>query len=335
MPKCYGSGTSKVAQEQAETRHQRLLKRREAEQKRECEKVLEIHRKVHEDEEASRWRLEAAASLVEFSQQEFTKQQATQTDAIIEKDISTSCVEVDDTTDDMMEDVMKENQQLKKKMKRCLFRAAMIEGDDSLTQQYTGLPTYGVFLHIIMFLSLFTKSSRQSLLSIEDEIFLTLVRLRLALFLGDLANRFDISVSSVSRIFQKWLDIMYSKLSFLITWPSRDTIHQNMPPAFKTLYPNCCCIIDCSEVFIEMPASFSARAQTYSDYKKHNTIKYLIGITPCGSISFLSKCWGGRVSDKQLTQESNFFSLLEPGDASQELCLHNLPRYRDQYFSRR
>ena len=25
-------------------------------------------------------------------------------------------------------------------------------------------------------------------------------------------------------------------------------------------------------------------------------------------------CWGGRVSDKQLTQESNFFSYLEPGD---------------------
>ena len=63
-----------------------------------------------------------------------------------------------------------------------------------------------------------------------------------------------------------------------------------------------------------MPASFSARSKTYSDYKKHNTLKFLIGITPCGSISFLSKCWGGQVSDKQLTQESNFFSYLEPGD---------------------
>ena len=47
---------------------------------------------------------------------------------------------------------------------------------------------------------------------------------------------------------------------------------------------------------------------------KNNTIKFLIGITPCGSISFLSKCWGGRVSDKVLTQNSKFLSHIEQGD---------------------
>ena len=57
-----------------------------------------------------------------------------------------------------------------------------------------------------------------------------------------------------------------SKLGFLITWPKREVIRKNLPPAFKSLYPNCCCIIDSSEIFIEMPASFSARSKTYSDY---------------------------------------------------------------------
>ena len=87
-----------------------------------------------------------------------------------------------------------------------------------------------------------------------------------------------------------------------------------MPTCFKELYPSCRCVIDCSEIFIETPHNYSARAKTYSNYKKHNTIKFLIGITPFGTISFLSKCWGGRVSDKNLTQSSNFFNLVERGD---------------------
>ena len=57
--------------------------------------------------------------------------------------------------------------------------------------------------------------------------------------------------------------------------------------------------------------NFDARAKTYSNYKKHNTVKFLIGISPIGTISFLSQCWGGRVSDKILTQETNFYSLME------------------------
>ena len=87
-----------------------------------------------------------------------------------------------------------------------------------------------------------------------------------------------------------------------------------MPAVFKELYPNCRCIIDCSEIFIETPRNFDARSKTYSNYKKHNTVKFLIGITPVGTISFLSRCWGGRVSDKNLTQESDFFEFVESGD---------------------
>ena len=52
--------------------------------------------------------------------------------------------------------------------------------------------------------------------------------------------------------------------------------------------------------------------KTYSDYKKkHDTVKFLTGVTPCGSICFLSQCWGGCVSDKNLTQQSGFFRKLD------------------------
>jgi len=48
-----------------------------------------------------------------------------------------------------------------------------------------------------------------------------------------------------------------------------------------------------------------ARTETWSQYKHHNTAKFLIGITPQGVTSFISQGWGGRVSDKYLTEQSD------------------------------
>ena len=74
------------------------------------------------------------------------------------------------------------------------------------------------------------------------------------------------------------------------------------------------CIIDCTEVFIEKPKSLDVQAVTWSDYKKHNTFKFLIGISPTGYIMFLSDCYGGRSTDQYICQDSGFYNNLEYGD---------------------
>ncbi|KAK0134185.1 hypothetical protein N1851_030248 [Merluccius polli] len=61
-------------------------------------------------------------------------------------------------------------------------------------------------------------------------------------------------------------------------------------------------------------SSSRAHAQTYSQYKHHNTAKFLISITPHGVISFVSYGWGGRGSDRHITENSKYLENLVPGD---------------------
>ena len=255
--------------------------------------------------EAERETQEAAETLIRFSEAEIIKDEETQTEAV-------STVDCAQQTEENLPGMLEALQKTNKKLQKKIFGVGMIEGNDNATKFYTGLPNWCIFLHIFMFLSPFITPSCS--LSFHDELLLVLMKLRLNLLTADLAYRCGISIGLVSKIFQKWLEVMYVRMRFLITWPSREVLQQNMPLVFKQLYPNCRVIIDCSEIFIETPSSFAARSKTYSNYKKHNTVKFLIGITPCGTISYLSECWGGRISDKNLTQESTFLSLLEPGD---------------------
>ena len=107
---------------------------------------------------------------------------------------------------------------------------------------------------------------------------------------------------------------MSKELRWLIFWPDRNVIRRNLPASFRKYYPRCSIIIDCSEIFIETPSSLDIGAMCWSNYKHNFTIKYLIGITPNGAISYISDSYGGRVSDIFTVNNSGFSKFLQPGD---------------------
>ena len=80
-----------------------------------------------------------------------------------------------------------------------------------------------------------------------------IVLMKLGLNLGDqdIAYKFADSQSIVSRCFNKWLDILYHKLSVFVSWPEREQLLKTMPPEFRKKFPKCAIIIDFFEVFIE------------------------------------------------------------------------------------
>jgi len=147
------------------------------------------------------------------------------------------------------------------------------------------------------------KSGPKRKLSVWQEFTLVLQRLRLGLLERDLADRYRVSVSTVSDIIRTWIKFMKSELQYLcIVWPSKEQLKFYMPSMFKELYPELVSIIDCTELRMESPSSLDKQSMCYSSYKSHTTMKALVGITPNGAVSFVSELYSGSISDPDIVK---------------------------------
>lgn len=233
-----------------------------------------------------------------------------------------------------------ENFQLKSKIseleKKCIQSNALsiddVKTDDKKMTFYTGL-TYGQFMCLWKFLGPATRNlsrinySRKleltpsksrgpkRKLSPEDELFLTLVRLRLGLLHTDLAYRFSVSDSTVNDITSTWIQFLYLQFNRLRSamFPSRRIITKHLPKSFRK-YRNVRVILDATEFFTQVPRNYEQQGNLYSSYKNHCTCKVLIGITPSGAISFVSDVYEGAISDKEIFKKSKIMDKINPGD---------------------
>ena len=104
-----------------------------------------------------------------------------------------------------------------------------------------------------------------------------------------MAILFGMSTSNVNRILITWFDFLHTQVRALPISASRKTVDDTMPKCFRGLYPKTRDIIDCTEIYIEIPFSFRSQSATFSNYKHYNTVKGLVGIAPSGAITFVSE----------------------------------------------
>jgi hypothetical protein len=204
---------------------------------------------------------------------------------------------------------------LKSRVTNLSISEAEFKENGSKTKFYTGLPTFKVLMHVFSLVSCKIETSHRNNLSKFQEFLIVMMRLRLGLLEQDLAYRFGVTQPTVSTIFEKWIYVMSVRLEKLILWPEREILQATMPECFKAAFGvSVAVIIDCFEIFTNRPSNLLPRAQVWSNYKHHSTVKFLIGITPQGTISFISKAWVGRASDKCITENCGILDKILPGD---------------------
>jgi len=62
--------------------------------------------------------------------------------------------------------------------------------------------------------------------------------------------------------------------------------------------------VDGTEIPIEKPRNVNDQSCTFSTYKNKNTLKVLAGISPKGSVTYVSDAYGGSCSDRQIVERS-------------------------------
>lgn len=209
----------------------------------------------------------------------------------------------------------KKIQEMEKRIQNSPFGLMEEKNNNNKWKYYTGFSYKIVDSVIYPQVQDYISCTSTSALTSFNQLLLTLIKCRLDLHFKHLAYSFKISPTTASTYFENIIEILYSRFKSLIVWPERSISQKNMPFCFREAFNNkVTVIVDCFEVFIERPASMLTQQQCWSNYKHHSTVKFLIGITPHGSICYISEAWGGRTSDKQIVESSSFLNNIHSGD---------------------
>ncbi|XP_062550489.1 uncharacterized protein LOC134215284 [Armigeres subalbatus] len=178
---------------------------------------------------------------------------------------------------------------------------------------WTGVPTLVLLEEICLACRKLETSfyCRQFSMHTTNRVILTLAKLKQNLSFEALGILFRISGVTVSNYFSHMVQILRRVLKPFVYWPAKEEILKNIPLCFREHFPNVTIVLDCTEVPVATPKCLNCRISCYSNYKGRRTIKFLIGVTPAGLISFISNAYTGKSSDKYIFNQEQIINRLE------------------------
>lgn len=155
------------------------------------------------------------------------------------------------------------------------------------------------------------------LLPCRERLMLVLIKLKLNLTFICLSAMFDVTPTTCKNYFADMIKRLGKIMEHVVRFPDSDEIKMNLPRCFKK-YETTRIVLDCTEVRIEKSKCLKCRIATYSHYYGSQTMKVMVGVAPSGLVTYISPCYGGRTSDKEIFMKSG---LLEKVHANESIMV--------------
>ena len=193
-----------------------------------------------------------------------------------------------------------------------------IQDNEEKMLMYTSFK-YDIFSIVLKSLQRFELqyySNWRPSMALQDQLLLTLMKLKLNLRDLDLADRFGISTATVANIFHTLVCALHEIFFEGIMeqgMPSQLKCKGSMPKSFEE-FGSARASIDAIEIEQDIPKPLDFQSLCYSNYKSRHTCKAVTAVAPNGALTYSSKLYPGSISDVAIVAHSGILHQFQAGD---------------------
>lgn len=186
---------------------------------------------------------------------------------------------------------------------------------------YTSFP-YDVFIILVNVLKRmgplnYYAGWQVTCISHENQLLLTLMKLRLNCRDLDLAERFLVSRTTVSNIVHTYVsalhEIFFNGIMQVVGLPSQLKCKGSLPKSFEE-FASARIAMDATEVSQDVPSDLNKQSLSYSNYKSRHTVKAVTCVAPNAALVYCSDLYPGSTSDAAIIDHCKLLDKLDPGD---------------------